>query len=41
VVLSEFAGEFGDGVEEIGDEADVGDLEDGGFLVLDDGDDGL
>src|SRR3546814_8664082 len=38
---SELAGEFRHGVEQVRDEADVGDLEDRGVLVLVDGDDGL
>src|SRR3546814_17716993 len=38
---SEFIGEFGDDFVEVADEADVGDLEDGGVLILVYGDDGL
>src|SRR3546814_18800210 len=38
---SELIGEFGDDFVEVADEADVGDLEDGGVLILVDGDDGL
>src|SRR3546814_14990461 len=38
---SDLAGQFGHGVEEVGDEAEIGDLEDRGVLVLVDRDDRL